>query len=543
MMSDKITYFDACCYLGRHVHMPDGQPETIEEMLEAMNHFGIHEALVIDVLSREANPMAGNERIIQKTKNHPRLHPAWAGLMTHSREFPPPRELVAQMEELSVGALFLFYGQFDIRLDDWGIDDLLEALQESRVPVFLCPNNWRESGRTDATDWSNVVRICREFPDLPVVVTEYRTYKSQRAGYAALEACPNLKFDLSSWWLHHRIEFICREFGAERLVWGSQLPERNPGVPMMQLNYSDISQEELSLIAGGNMRKLLSWNKNIKFAADQAQLSEPIDSLHRAARERLPLKDEKIYDCHGHIGWCSPHHVVVHPHPASPVKGEENIAEDIVREMDKFGIQVCCVFSLEGVFSDETYGNDEVAAVVRKYPDRFIGFTLLNPNHGERIMREEMKRGLEMGMRGIKLISAYHGYPAEGSLIDVACEFAHKHGQFILNHHWGSARQIERLCKTYSNACFFTGHSEAGYGEVTKRVDNLFICTCPFLSWEQTERFVNIYGADRILFGSDLTDLPIAWGLAPIFYAKISEADKRKILGENLKALMRKYSV
>nr|MBC8228232.1 hypothetical protein [bacterium] len=77
MMSDKITYFDACCYLGRHVHMPDGQPETIEEMLEAMNHFGIHEALVIDVLSREANPMAGNERIIQKTKNHPRLHPAW----------------------------------------------------------------------------------------------------------------------------------------------------------------------------------------------------------------------------------------------------------------------------------------------------------------------------------------------------------------------------------------------------------------------------------------------------------------------------------
>jgi hypothetical protein len=124
-------------------------------------------------------------------------------------------------------------------------------------------------------------------------------------------------------------------------------------------------------------------------------------------------------------------------------------------------------------------------------------------------------------------------------LIDVACEFAHKHKQFILNHHWGSTGQIERLCKTYPNACFFTGHAEAGYGEVTKRVDNLFICTCPFLAWGQTERFVNIYGADRILFGSDLTDLPIAWGLAPIFYANISESDKRKILGENLKALIK----
>ncbi|HIE26554.1 TPA: hypothetical protein EYP66_04645 [Candidatus Poribacteria bacterium] len=549
-ISDNITYFDACCYIGRHVHKPDGQPETTEEILAEMNHFGIHEALVIDVLSRETNPMAGNERIIQRTKNHPRLHPAWAGLMTHSRELPPPRELVARMEELGVGALFLFYGQFDIRLDDWGVDDLLEALQELRVPVFLCPNNWREPGRIDLTDWSNVVRICRKFPELPVIVTENRTYKSQRAGYAALEACPNLKFDLSSWWLHRRIEFICGEFGAERLVWGSQLPERNPGVPMMQLNYSDISPQELSLIAGGNMRNLLSWNKNIKFVNDQATLSEPIDSLHRAARERLSLKDEKFYDCHGHIGWCTPHHVVVHPHllPSPQAgersgvrpffKGEENIAEDLVREMDKFGIQVCCVFSLEGIFSDETYGNDVVAAVVKKYPDRFIGFTLLNPNHGERLMRKEMERGLEMGMRGIKLISAYHGYPTEGPLIDVACEFAHQHGQFILNHHWGSPQQIERLCKTYPNACFFTGHANAEYGEVTKRVDNLFICTCPFLSWGQTEQFVKIYGSDRILFGSDLTDLPIAWGLAPIFYAKIPEADKCKILGENLKALM-----
>lgn len=530
-MSDKVTYFDACCYLGRHVHMPEGQPETSEEILAEMGHFGIHEALVIDVLSREANPMAGNERIIERTKDYPRLHPAWAGLMPQSRELPSPKELVEQMREFGVGALFLFYGQFDIRLDDWGIDSLLEVLEKEQVPVFLCPNNWRESGKTDATDWPNVVRICRKFPELPVVVTEHRIYKSQRAVYAALAACPNLKIDVSSLWLHKRVEFICREFGAERLVWGSQLPERNPSAPIMQINYSDISSDELSLIAGGNMRKLLSWNENINFVGDQAKLTEPIDSLHSAARERLPFSNEEFYDSHGHIGWGSPHHVV------------EDTAEDLVREMNKFGIRLCCVFSLEGVFGDETYGNDEVAKVLKQYPDRFIGFTLVNPNHGERLLREEMERGLKMGMQGIKLISAYHGYPTEGPLIDVACEFAHKHGQFILNHHWGSAEQIERLCKTYKNACFFTGHSNAAYGDVTKKVDNLFICSCPFLSFGQTERFVKVYGADRIVFGSDLTDLPIGWGLAPIIYARIPEADKRKILEENLKTLIKKYRI
>ena len=522
----EISYFDACCYLGRHVHMPEGQPETAEAVLAAMDHYGIHEALAIDTLAREANPMAGNERIIERTKDHPRLHPAWAGLMTHSRELPPPRDLVAQMRELGVGALFLFYGQFDIRLDEWGIDDLLETLAESRVPVFLCPTNWRQGSGLDATDWSNVARICRRFPDLPVVVSEHRIYKSQRAVYAALAACPNLMVDLSALWLHRRIEFICREFGSHRLVWGSQLPERDPGAAIMQLNYSDISTHDLSAIAGGNMRRLLSWNENVSFADDEVALPEPIDSLHRAARQRLPLKDEGFYDSHGHVGWCSPHHVV------------EDDLDDLVREMDRFGIRRCFVFGLEGVFGDETYANDEVAKAVNEYPDRFIGFTLVNPNHGERLLRAEMQRGQDMGLRGIKLISSYQGYPVEGPLIDVACEFAHEHRQFILNHHWGSAAQIERLCRAYPNACFIAGHATAAYGAVTKNVDNLFICTCAFHPWGRIEKLVSVCGADRLLFGSDLTDLPIAWGMGPIFYAKIPEADKRKILGGNMQRLL-----
>ncbi|MCJ7822244.1 MAG: amidohydrolase, partial [Armatimonadetes bacterium] len=179
---------------------------------------------MLDPLAVEANPMAGNRRVVERTKDHPRLHPAWAGLMTHSRELPPPRELVAEMRESGVGALFLFYRQFDIRLEEWGIDDLMEELQRARAPMFLCPNSAREPGRMDATDWDNVVRICRSFPDLPVVVTESRIYKSQRAVYAALAACPNLKVDASALWLHGRIEFICREFGAEHIVWGSDLP-------------------------------------------------------------------------------------------------------------------------------------------------------------------------------------------------------------------------------------------------------------------------------------------------------------------------------
>jgi predicted TIM-barrel fold metal-dependent hydrolase len=526
-----FRYFDAFAVLGRDIHLPEGQPESPEAILQAMDHCGIHEALVVDELARDTSPAVGNRRLLDLLRNHPRLHPAWAALMPHSKELPPPDDLLAQMIDGGVAALFLFYGVFVIRLEDWGVDELLAPMAKARVPVFLCPDPVGSRHGTDDTDWNGVVGLCHRFPDLPVIVTENRIYRSQRAVYSALAACPNLRVDLRSLWLHGRIEFICREFGADRLVWSSGLPGRVPAVPLMQLNYSRISPAELSAIAGGNLRQLLSWNPNFRSVAHEVTFPEPLDSLHRAARERADLSHLEVYDCHGHLGQSTPHHVI------------DQTLDDMVREMDRFGVRVCCVFGLEGVFGDERYGNDLIAKAIRRYPNRFVGFTMVNPNHGERAMLEELERGLGLGMKGIKLICDYHGYPREGPLVDLACQFAHQHRQFVLHHYWGGAAQMERLCRAYPDACFFTGHSTPEYAEVVRQLDNLYISTCPFYDWNQTEQYVALYGADRILFASDLTDLPLAWGLAPILYARLPEEDKRKILGGNLRRLLEQYRI
>ena len=526
-----MTHFDACCYLGRHMRMMEGQPETAEGLLVEMDHFGLHEALVLDPLAVEADPMAGNARIIERTRDHPRLHPAWTGLMPHSRELPPPAEFVAQMREQGVGALFLFYRHFAIRLEDWGVDSLLEELANSHVPLFLCPLTARDTWPADLTDWNNVVRICRRFPRLPVVVTEARIYGGQRNLYAALDACPNLKVDASAVWLHRRIEFICQHFGADRLVWGSHLPKRNPGGGLMQLDYSDLSDDDMRQITHGTMRQLLSWNERIRFVGEEeVTLSAPVDALHAAVRERRSLRDQRFYDCHGHVGRCSTSHVV------------EDTPADLVREMDKFGVQQCCVFSLAGVSSDEVYGNDRVAEAVKQHPDRFLGFTLVNPHRGERLMLAELERGRQLGLRGVKLIAYYQGYPAEGPMIDFACRFADQHGLLILNHDWGSPQQMRRLCQAYPHACFIAGHTTTAFGEVARECENLYICTCPCIDPGFPEKLVEVYGAARILFGSDLTDLPIGWGIGQILYSRISEADKRLIMGGNLQRLLERYS-
>ena len=526
----EVTFFDAVCILGRSLRLTEGQPETAEQLLAAMDHFGIHEALVLDALAKEGNPRAGNGRILARTADHPRLHPAWAGLPAVSGEMPPPDELVAQMREEGVGALFLYHRMMEVPLDAWAVDGLLAELAEAGIPLFLCPEHWQSPGARDVADWSAVVRICRDFPELPVVLTEARNMTRQRTAYAALDAAPNLRLDISALWRAGMIEYICQQWGAQRLLFSAGLPFRDPGAVMMQLTCADISEDEMAAIAGGNLRELVSWHGEFESVADEVSFPEPIDDLHRMARERADLSGQGFYDSHGHLGVGGPNHV-----NHLPVEG-------MVAEMDRCGVEVCLVFGLGGVLGDETWCNDYVADAVCRFPDRFVGMTLVNPNHGEAALRAEMARGLEMGLTGVKLIPHYQGYPTEGPLIDVACEFCDEHGFFILDHDWGSAAQIERLCTTYPRACFITGHATGNYVEVTRRVPNLFIGTCPFHEWGKTERFVEMYGADRLLFGSDLTDLPIGWGLGPIMYARIPEADKRKVLGGNLRKLLPQYT-
>jgi predicted TIM-barrel fold metal-dependent hydrolase len=158
-------------------------------------------------------------------------------------------------------------------------------------------------------------------------------------------------------------------------------------------------------------------------------------------------------------------------------------------------------------------------------------------------MLRELERAAAMGLRGIKLIPHYQGYPEEGPEIDVACRWAHEHKWVILNHHWGSPEQVGRLLRTYPDACYIAGHTTGAYAELMKQHDNLFVCTCPLLGPRDCEAMADLLGADRLLFGSDLQDLPIAWGLGPILFARIPESQKRLILGGNLERILSRYSL
>ena len=98
------------------------------------------------------------------------------------------------------------------------------------------------------------------------------------------------------------------------------------------------------------------------------------------------------------------------------------------------------------------------------------------------------------------------------------------------------------LAQSYPNAAIMTGHTDKNYGDVFRQTDNVYMGTCPMIEFGAVEWYVHTYGAEKLLYGSDMSDLPQAWGFGPILYADISDADKRAILGGNLRRLLETHS-
>jgi predicted TIM-barrel fold metal-dependent hydrolase len=277
---DHLNLFDANCTVGRHLKLQAGGLHTAGHLLAEMDHYGISEALVVDSLSRENHPFDGNQRILEVTAGRRRLHPAWAALPPGTDEQPEPEEFLRQMRAHRVGALFLFTGQYRISLSDWCLDELLEPLSEARVPVFVCPNEigpgWEGMDRTDL---EGVVALCRRWPALPVIISEFRIRRSQRALYKAFDACPNLRVELSGYWLHHGVEYITKRWSGERLLFGSNWPKFGQHMTLATLACADIEDADKRKIAGDNLRELIRWcrpeHPKVKPApaADESKLS------------------------------------------------------------------------------------------------------------------------------------------------------------------------------------------------------------------------------------------------------------------------------
>jgi predicted TIM-barrel fold metal-dependent hydrolase len=262
-------------------------------------------------------------------------------------------------------------------------------------------------------------------------------------------------------------------------------------------------------------------------------------TLAEMCRAGLPT-GELVIDAHCHLG----------PWSAFRVR-RGGWAQAMVDAMDLCGISMSIVAPHVAIGPDERLGNEQAYAASAEFPDRIVAYVTINPHRPRAAVEAEIARWGDAGIRGFKIHPALHSYPAAGEGYRPMFEFADERGLPVLVHSWAGDSLagpviLGDLAERHPGAQFLIGHAASSWDMIAASCDqaaghpNVFLdVTTSSLVYDGLEAMVARAGADRILFGSDNPFLDPRPPLGRVLMSRISEDDKRLILGLNARRIFR----
>ena len=242
----ELAFFDCNCRIGRPGAPRPEHFTTARELLAEMDYAGIERALVCHAWAVEWSPQDGNEALLAEIASEARLHPCFVALPPATCEMPPPDDFARRVRELR-GAVRLFPREHQYSLDGVTCGHLFDALSDHAVPALIDINQ---------TTWTELAEVLARHPALSVILLGVY-YRIDRYAYPLLERFGNLRIESGTYAVHRGIEMVCRRFGADRLVFGTDLPLHEAGGPIAMVTYASIGDREKRQIAGDNLRAWL----------------------------------------------------------------------------------------------------------------------------------------------------------------------------------------------------------------------------------------------------------------------------------------------
>lgn len=251
---DTITFFDANCQVGRYNYRIEGGPYSRADLSADSQAQGIARRLVFHAMAKEYNPAVGNQRLLEELAGQDGLVPCWVVSTWTSGEMPPPAEMIASLRERDIRAVRFFREFYNVPMAEWSMGALWSELEVHRLPLFLDLGlRWATMDDFNSDD---VYDLCHAHPKLPVILVKHRIRYNRRV-YQLLEACPNLRLELSGYWHFRAVEEICTRFGADRLLFGTNWPYMDSSFARAMVMYAEVTDSMKAAVAGGNLARLL----------------------------------------------------------------------------------------------------------------------------------------------------------------------------------------------------------------------------------------------------------------------------------------------
>lgn len=269
------------------------------------------------------------------------------------------------------------------------------------------------------------------------------------------------------------------------------------------------------------------------------------------------LTSSPIEEAGQRLGWTMP--------PDDPAL----LARHWVDDLDRHGVaRAALIASIPG---DE----GSVGAAVQAFPDRFFGYFLVNPMVPDAVARAEAAFAASH-FRAVCLFPAMHAYPIAGEEAGrvIAVAAAHRAAVFVhcgvlsvgvrrrlglpsrFDMRYSNPIDLHPVALAHPDVDFLVPHFGAGYFREALMLGglcpNVYLDTSSSNHWmdyqerpltlrDVFDRALHVYGAGRLLFGTDSSFFPRGWHAA-IFEAQakalyelgMSEEDAGRIFSSNL---------
>jgi len=236
-------------------------------------------------------------------------------------------------------------------------------------------------------------------------------------------------------------------------------------------------------------------------------------------------------------------------------------AEEVIASMDEHEIDKSVILNLGWVSHElcvET--NDYILEAIARYPERLIGFCVIQPLAGDKALKE-LERCARNGAKGIgEMRPDVQDFDLkDSSLMRPVIETAVKHNLIFLTHasepvghqYFGKGNITPEAIYPFilnfpdlKVVCAHWGGGLPFYAlmpEVAEALSNVYFDTAatPFLYKPQIfQQIADIAGSNKILFGSDYPLLSPKRIIDQLESTGLSQEDKAKILGGNAQRLL-----
>lgn len=541
---------------------------SLPTLLRLMRRHGIERALTCSARGVWDSFLEGNEETIRVCAAHPQLFPV---ATIRPSDWHACREEIASLRARGFRMIRFFPAVQGWSVSSLSFRRLVEPLVACGLPLFF------DNDYNIAAVMSPLVEMFQG-TNVPLIFSGVSYSLSE-----FLAACERHPFCYTDTWqlfLLNEIEIIRNEAGAGHVLYGSRAPRDMPGPCLEMIRHARLGEDERKQILGEGILALLglsaaSFEKSrpaaaakpktapvaasdgVRAPAVPPQAAPEAEAPGPKAPWRPKAPYEPVIDVHAHYGmW-----------PGLPNPFTSGAA--LMDTCRRFRMAHCCLSSTLAINYDMQEGNRRLAEWLARLPARaaaaadaqaeppdaalapedaflpqFHGYVVIHPGYPAESLAQLREYLCCPHFVGAKLHPKHCGFMADAPQAWPLLEYLTQQKKPLLVHTW-----FDEMCEAMGHAAqafpellLIMGHMGGDTWETALRVaaerPNLYLELCSGLSPRgKLEKAVQIVGAERILFGSDVTLLDPGYTLGFVTGAEIGERERRLILYDNARQL------